>query len=185
MWFLMIFFYLFICVTVSRLIAELLLHRARVKLEFSISQYNMFAASCCLSYPEASWEKCWQLSSSPHWMLKTTQWKSYVINRKGYDLDRIIQLMYTVVRSLVTALLCWLRQCEIGQMGWTRIKSNQFAEKLGQTKYFGSGTSKVAMHDQFYWDNIIDINSLIKDFCINTAHTWSITLYNVEKLTIK
>ncbi len=40
-------------------------------------------------------------------------------------------------------------------------------------------------YTQFYWGNVIDINSLIKDFCINTAHTRSITLHNVENLTIK
>ncbi len=38
---------------------------------------------------------------------------------------------------------------------------------------------------QFYWGNIIDINSLTKDFYINKAHTRSINLYNVEKLTIQ
>ncbi len=44
---------------------------------------------------------------------------------------------------------------------------------------------KYPIHDHFYWDNMIDINSLIKDFCMNTAHTRSITLHNVEKFTIK
>ncbi len=44
---------------------------------------------------------------------------------------------------------------------------------------------EVALHAQFYWGNIIDIKSLIKAFCINTAHTRSLTLYNVELLTIK
>ena len=43
---------------------------------------------------------------------------------------------------------------------------------------------KWPMHVQFYWGNIIDINCSITDFWINTTNTWSITLYNVELLTI-
>ena len=43
---------------------------------------------------------------------------------------------------------------------------------------------KWPIHAQFYWGDIIDIKSVIKEFCINIAHTWSITLYNVEYLTI-
>ena len=30
------------------------------------------------------------------------------------------------------------------------------------------------IQNQFYWSNVIDINGLIKDFCINIAHTRSI-----------
>ena len=46
-------------------------------------------------------------------------------------------------------------------------------------------TIKWPIHAQFYWANTININTLIKDFCINTTHKRSITSYNVEKLTIK
>ena len=60
-----------------------------------------------------------------------------------------------------------------------------FKVKFIESRYHKTLHVKWPTHAQFYWRNIIDINSLTKDFCINTATTRSITLYNVEKLTIK
>ncbi len=55
----------------------------------------------------------------------------------------------------------------------------------GSSALIAKNCLKWPIHVHFYWGNIIDINSLIKDFCINTAYTRSITLYNVELLTVK